>query len=114
VTILESNRNPSLLVCEERRQTLIAISATANPMNKRDQKHGEPNINGISRREAIILGAAAISFPSITRAKTGTNNLNLPLIPFTITNNTGADVYMYAFGLLVQGKKNNKCIHFQF
>ena len=72
-------------------------------MNKRDHKHGEPNINGISRREAIILGAAgaaAISFPSITRAKTGTNNLNLPLIPFTITNNTGADVYMYAFGRL--------------
>jgi hypothetical protein len=77
-------------------------------MNKRNQDQGEPNINGISRREAIKLGAAgaaAISFPSITRAKTGTNNLNLPLIPFTITNNTGADVYMYAFGLLVQGKK---------
>jgi hypothetical protein len=77
-------------------------------MNKRDQEHGEPNIKGISRREAIILGAAGaatISFPSITRAKTGTNNVNLPLIPLTITNNTGEDVYMYAFGLLVQGKK---------
>jgi hypothetical protein len=73
-------------------------------MNKRDQNQGEPNHNGISRREAIKLGAAgaaAISFPSITRANlTGTNNLNLPLIPFTITNNTGADVYMYAFGTL--------------
>jgi hypothetical protein len=83
-------------------QTLIQIK----PMN--DRKHGEPNINGISRREAIILGAAgaaAISFPSITRAKTGTNNVNVPLIPFTITNNTGEDVYMYAFGGLVQGLK---------
>src|SRR5260370_28944320 len=87
-------------------QTLIHI--TVNPMNKRNQDQGEPSINGISRREAIILGAAgaaAISFPSITRAKSGTNNLNLPLIPLTITNETGADVYMYAFGTLVQGIK---------
>jgi len=76
-------------------------------MNKRNQDQGEPNTNGISRREAIKLGAAgaaAISFPSISRAKV-TNNLALPLIPLTITNNTGEDVYMYAFGGLVQGLK---------
>jgi hypothetical protein len=77
-------------------------------MNKRNQNHGEPNINGISRRDALILGAAgaaAISFPSITRAKllTGTNNIGLPLVPFTITNNTNKDVFMHAFGTLAAG-----------
>jgi len=77
-------------------------------MNKRNQDEGEPNVNGISRREAIKLGAAgaaAISFPSITRAKllTGTNNIGLPLVPFTITNNTGKEVFMHAFGTLAQG-----------
>ena len=56
-----------------------------------------------SRRDAIKLGAgalAAASLPNLVRAKglTGTNNIGLPLIPFTITNNTGLDLFMYAFG----------------
>jgi len=77
-------------------------------MNKRNQDQGEPNINGISRREAIKLGAAgavAISLPNLARAKglTGTNNIGLPLVPFTITNNTSQDVFMYAFGTLSPG-----------
>lgn len=107
LAILKSNRNPPLLVCDEMRQTSIDATATVDPMNKRDQNHGEPDISGISRREAIKLGAAgaaAISFPSITRAKGLTNNANLPLIPFTITNDTSEDVYMYAFGY-VAGEK---------
>jgi hypothetical protein len=58
-----------------------------------------------SRRDAIKLGAgalAAASLPNIGRAKGSpdTNSLGLPLIPFTITNETGEDVYMYAFGTL--------------
>ena len=56
-----------------------------------------------SRRDAIKLGAgalAAASLPNLGRAKpvSATNNAKLPLIPFTITNNTGEDVYMYAWG----------------
>jgi hypothetical protein len=63
-----------------------------------------------SRRDAIKLGAgalAAASFPNIVRAKgsPGINNLGLPLIPFTINNETGEDVYMYAFGTLGLGDK---------
>jgi hypothetical protein len=63
-----------------------------------------------SRRDAIKLGAgalAAASLPSFGRAKGvgGTNNMNLPVIPFTITNNTGEDVYMYAFGTVGEGSK---------
>ena len=62
-----------------------------------------------SRRDAIKLGAgalAAASLPNLSRAKPvyATNNLSLPLIPFTITNDTGEDVYMYAFGVLGEGK----------
>jgi hypothetical protein len=62
-----------------------------------------------SRRDAIKLGAgafAAASLPNLGRAKPvyATNNLSLPLVPFTITNDTGEDVYMYAFGVLGEGK----------
>jgi hypothetical protein len=61
-----------------------------------------------SRRDAIKLGAgalAAASLPNFARAKglTGTNNIGLPLVPFTITNNTSQDVFMYAFGTLSPG-----------
>jgi Beta-1,3-glucanase len=63
-----------------------------------------------TRRDAIKLGAgalAAASLPSFGRAKPvyGTNNVGVPLIPFTITNETGEDVYMYSFGNLVAGLK---------
>ena len=60
-----------------------------------------------SRRDAIKLGAgalAAASLPSFARAGlTGTNNIGLALVPFTITNNTGKDVFMYAFGTVAPG-----------
>src|ERR1700722_6881298 len=65
-------------------------------------------MTNISRRHAIKLSAAAMaaaSLPSITRAKVlgGTNNIGLALVPFTITNNTGKDVFMYAFGSIAPG-----------
>lgn len=61
-----------------------------------------------SRRDAIKLGAgalAAASLPSLTRAQPtyGTNNIGLPVVPFTITNNTGHDLYMYAWGTTMPG-----------
>ena len=60
-----------------------------------------------SRRDAIKLGAgalAAASLPSFARAGlTATNNIGLALVPFTITNDTGKDVFMYAFGTLAPG-----------
>jgi hypothetical protein len=48
---------------------------------------------------------AAASLPSITQAKllSGRNNIGLALVPFTITNNTGKDVFMYAFGSIAPG-----------
>lgn len=63
-----------------------------------------------SRRDAIKLGAgalAAASLPNFARAKgaTGTNNIGLELVPFTITNKTGQDVYMYAFGTTSPGSR---------
>jgi len=85
-------------------------------MNKRNQDRGEPNTNGISRREAIKLGAAgavAISFPSLTRAggPGGVNNIGRQLIPFTIINNSGSTepAYLYLFGQLdpLNPKKNS-------
>lgn len=65
-------------------------------------------MTNISRRHAIKLSAAALaaaSLPTITRGKvlTGTNNIGLALVPFTITNNTGKDVFMYAFGSIAPG-----------
>jgi Beta-1,3-glucanase len=61
-----------------------------------------------SRRDAIKLGAgalAAASLPNLGRAKPvyGTNNIGLPLIPFTITNQTGKDLYWYIFGTTAPG-----------
>jgi len=61
-----------------------------------------------TRRDAIKLGAgalAAASLPSFARAqpKYGTNNIGRPVVPFSITNNTGQDLYMYAWGTTMPG-----------
>jgi hypothetical protein len=72
-----------------------------------------------SRRDAIKLGASALaaaSLPNFGRAQPvyGTNNIGLPLIPFTIKNNTGHDVYMYAFGVLNPPDRDRKLLRFRY
>ena len=87
-----------------------------DPVTTRNHNTGGNNIRGISRREAIKRGTAAISLPRIARAAGpgGMNNIGRELIPFTIVTNSGSaqPVYLYLLGNTMpagDGPRNAAC-----